>query len=332
MKKTILFRADGNATTGLGHLYRLMAIVELVKTEVSFVFILKETSNAAVIPNQYKKLLIPKEVTDEAQWFAHNFDSKNTIIIADGYHFNEQYRVEIKEKGFKMVYIDDLCKGKVVSEAIINHSPQIKEKDYNGQAIFGLGASYAILRPYFLKKAREYKTVKKKINSAFVCYGGADPEDFTYKTVAALLKIPAIKNINIVLGAAYKHQTIFKHQDAKIKIYKNIDEKKMIALIANSDLSFVAASSILYETIAVKSIIFSGYYVSNQEAFYKAILAKNTFIPLGDLNTFNFENIQEKIQQIGTEKIAKLYQNQSKLIDGLSGNRIKNIILQVLDA
>lgn len=332
MKKTILFRADGNATTGLGHIYRLMAIIELIKADFPFVFILTEGSNTTVIPEYYKKIYIPKEIVDEPLWLAQKFKPKETIIIADGYHFDQKYRLQIKEKNFKMIYIDDLCKGKVISDAIINHAPQIKEEDYkeNTHTIFGLGAAYAILRPLFLEKAKQAKQVKKEINTAFVCYGGADPNDFTYKTVIELLKIPTIKKINIVLGAAYKHEYIFQKNNPKINIFKNINEEKMIKIIDDSDLSFVAASSILYETIAVKSIIFSGYYVANQENFYKGILDKKTFIPLGDLNTFNFDNLKKKIVSVTIEKKRTLYENQSKLIDGLSGKRIKNIILQIL--
>ena len=36
MTKKIIFRADGNATTGLGHLYRLFALVEMYKNDYDF--------------------------------------------------------------------------------------------------------------------------------------------------------------------------------------------------------------------------------------------------------------------------------------------------------
>ena len=125
MTKKIIFRADGNATTGLGHLYRLFALVEMYKKDYDFVFITKKTSILNIIPSAYKTKLIPESISIEQEpgWLVSLFNYNEYIIIADGYQFISTYQRQIKEKGFKLIYIDALAKEQMFADVVINHSP-----------------------------------------------------------------------------------------------------------------------------------------------------------------------------------------------------------------
>ncbi len=89
MTKKIIFRADGNSETGLGHLYRLFSLVETVKDTLEFVFLTKEESTTSIIPNYYNLKTIPKniKIEEEPKWLSECFSPKEYIIIADGYQF-----------------------------------------------------------------------------------------------------------------------------------------------------------------------------------------------------------------------------------------------------
>ena len=79
MIKKLLFRADGNSKTGLGHLYRLFALVEMFKENYEFVFITKENSILEVIPQEYPLLKIPQKLhtVDEPKWLKNKFGKRN---------------------------------------------------------------------------------------------------------------------------------------------------------------------------------------------------------------------------------------------------------------
>ena len=47
--KKIICRADGNANTGLGHLYRLFALYEIYKDYYEVIFVTKSSSTLKVI-------------------------------------------------------------------------------------------------------------------------------------------------------------------------------------------------------------------------------------------------------------------------------------------
>lgn len=304
MTKKIIFRADGNSEIGLGHLYRLFSLVEVVNGTIDFVFLTHEKSTISVIPEKYTKVIIPKEIDteNEPEWLAVNFSPKEYILIADGYQFISSYQKEIKRQGYCLVYIDDLAKEYMYADLIINHSPYVKERDYKRENYtkLALGTEYALLRPFFLKTAKKDKVVKI-VDSAFICFGGADPFNLTLKAVEALLQITNYKKINVVLGGAYRFKKIFeierKHSD-KIKIYQNITEKDLIRVMEECNFAIAPASTILYELSCVKMPIFSGFYIDNQELIYKGFLNNKAIYEGGNMKDYQVCDFVKKIKII----------------------------------
>lgn len=92
--KKIVFRADGNKNTGLGHLYRIFALIEMVKEEFDFVFVSKQNSTLKIIPDNYKLKTFPEFFSgeEEIEWLSKNFPSADYKIVADGYQFDANYQ------------------------------------------------------------------------------------------------------------------------------------------------------------------------------------------------------------------------------------------------
>jgi spore coat polysaccharide biosynthesis predicted glycosyltransferase SpsG len=328
MKKKILFRADGNSKTGLGHLYRLFALVAMYKDSFDFIFVTKATSTLKIIPKNYSIELIPDEISikEEPKWLSKRFEPNEYIIIADGYQFVSSYQKSLKSLNYFLMYIDDLTTEYMYADIVVNHSPSVVASDFKSENYtqFALGTDYAILRPLFLDAASKTRKIDK-IDTAFICFGGSDPENFTLKTINELLKISNLKLINIVLGGAYQYtSTLPKHP--KIIYYKNLDAKKLSVLMQSSELAFVSSSTILYEAIATNLIIFTGYFINNQKMFYNKLHKKNIFIGLENLNKFDFNKLNRYFDKINTSMILKQIKNQARVIDGKSKSRLVQLI------
>jgi len=270
----IIFRADGNSNTGLGHLYRLFSLVEIVKTSYEFAFVTKGSSTQDVVPSGYKKIVIPDSVIieDEPNWLANNFEPLDHIIIADGYQFVSSYQKSIKEKGFKLIYVDDLAEQHMYADIVINHSTFIEKADYKKEdnTYLALGPKYALLRPSFIETARDKRMITN-IDSAFICFGGADPFDLSIKALKSLLEFKEFKKISVVLGSAYKHKDIYefvKNSSSNIYIYQNLSEIDLLEVMKDCKFAIVPASTILYEICCVKMVTLSGYFIDNQERIY----------------------------------------------------------------
>lgn len=322
MPKKILFRADGNATTGLGHLYRLFSLVEMVKNHFDVVFLTKAESTLDVIPKDYKVTTIPTHIgiDQEPKWINEHFSVNSYSLIVDGYHFDAPYQKELKKHGFTLMYIDDLASKHMFADFVINHSPYLNESDYKKESYtkLALGTQFALLRPAFLKAAKETR-ILKEISTAFVCFGGADPFNLSVKAVEGLLVIDTIKHIHVVLGGAYKHLELLELAKTNLNsltIHRNLSETELVSIMQLSQIAIAPASTILYELCCVKMPIFSGFYVDNQELIYKGFLEKNAIYGGGDLKdymSFDFtDHIKHILDQSSHEAVLT---SQSMLFD-----------------
>ena len=329
MQKEILFRADGNSEIGLGHLYRLFSLIEMLKEHFKFTFVSSENSTVNIIPNSYQLKIIPSQITikEEPEWISKEFHKNNTLLIADGYQFNSSYQQKIKEQGFKLVYIDDLASEYMFADLIINHSPNITSQIYSAEPYtkFALGTKYALLRPAFLDLIAKEKTAQK-IDKAFVCFGGSDPYNLTLKATKALLKIPQVKNINIVLGGAYSHKEIYTLAQKNIKICQNLSEEELLKIMVTSNFAIAPASTILYELCCVQIPVLSGYYVKNQKKIYNGFANKKAIFEMGNLKDFSITSFEDHLLQFFKIDFQELINCQKKIFDQNIKNRICKLI------
>lgn len=336
MIKKILFRADGSSNTGLGHLYRLFSLVEILNRTYQFIFITHKTSEQSIIPKNYPQKIIPEtiKIGEEPNWICNNFSPDEYIIIADGYQFTTSYQRKLKNNGYGLIYIDDLANQYMVADVVINHSSHIRKNHYLKEPYtkLALGTKYALLRPLFLEQAKLNRSIPHN-NTAFVCFGGADPVDLTQKAVQALLKTPEIKFINVVLGGAYIHEEVFKMEKVyghKLRLYKNLSESNLTKIIQKCSFAIVPSSTILYEVCCFRMPILSGYYVNNQKFIYESMLKKNIIFGIGDLSKYETLDFETKINFIlKNQNINAFIENQKNLFDGKIKDRLSGLVNQL---
>jgi len=333
MTKKIIFRADGNAENGLGHLYRLFSLVEMLKDNYDFVYITKEDTEHSVVPKNYNLRIIPKSISlsEEAYWLSEIYCPEHHIVIADGYQFTSHYQKDIKSKGYTLIYIDDLVSEYMYADVVINHSPNISASDYKSENYtqFALGTSFAMLRPAFNKAAMQERKIDH-IKNAFVCFGGSDALDLSLMVTQALLKQNTIEKVHVVLGGAYKHQEIFTLENSASNLYlhRDLDEVSLQKVMMSCQMAIAPASTILYEICSVKMPVLSGYYVENQKNIYKGLAANGAIFKGDDFRHYTSLDFEHQIQLLLLEKpeFKKCIGNQKKIFDGLSPARIKSII------
>ncbi len=333
MKKKILFRADGNQSIGLGHLYRLFAVIEMLKNDYDFFLVTKISSTTSVIPSSYAVRLIPEEIdiSSEPNWLKSNFDASDYIVIADGYQFDSNYQKKLKHSKYQLVYIDDLVQEHIFADIVINHAPSLKAGDYSAANYtnYGLGTKYALLRPSFLKSTKKPRSINK-IDTAFVCFGGADMLNLSLKVTKALLQTSFTKTIHLVLGQAYKNNEIMdlKNDGNKnVYIHRNLSESELAKVMTACNFAIVPTSTIFYELCCIKMPILGGYFVDNQKQIYRAMVKEKVILEGGDFSQYSETDFKEVIKN----KLSAIDPNtyiarQSAIIDGKSGQRVLGLI------
>ncbi|MDD5571194.1 MAG: UDP-2,4-diacetamido-2,4,6-trideoxy-beta-L-altropyranose hydrolase [Bacteroidales bacterium] len=322
MRHKVFIRTDAGNQIGLGHLIRCMALAYMLKEEFDITFVCKE------IPTQIEKEIKQNlrgliKIDNEESFF--NIISSNDIVVLDGYNFDTDYQKQIKNKGCKLVCIDDLHDKEFVADLIINHAPGVKQQDYKAQPYtqFALGHEYALLRPAFLEQAKKERKIGKT-ETVLICFGGSDNKNLTESTLKVVSGFQNFKKIIVITGHAYNHlNTLMSliNGDQRIVHHHGADEKQMLALMLETDLAIVPASGTLFEVLTTQTYVISGCYVDNQIDIYKGFLAYNAII---DAKDFENKNLLYAINNIKRYTIKKI-------IDGESPVRIINKIKKLSD-
>ena len=324
IKPKVYIRADGNSEIGLGHVIRSLALAEMLKDEFSCIFVtrfLTEYINAEALKVCDDIIKLP-ESDDHFDVFLSILTGEE-IVVLDNYFNKTDYQRKIKNKGCKLVCIDDMHDMHFVADVVINHAPYILKSNYSVETYTKclLGTKYALIRMKFQYLAKQHRKFNGTSN-AFVCFGGSDYKNITQRVAERLLSFEFINNIFVVTGCAYLHkeklQTFLIQYSDRIIAYSNIAAEHIADILTKSDFAIVPCSSILWECMAAKLPVITGYYIDNQRCISDYFVDKNIGCVVGDFN----------INLFSEQDVLGLSQNHvdavANYIDGDSCYRMNN--------
>ena len=279
-KQKILFRADAGAKIGYGHFVRTLALADMLKDDFECVFYTQA-------PSEYQRKECEKvcplvELPVDETKFQLFLDclKSDEIVVLDNYFYTTEYQKAIKDKGCKLVCIDDMHDKHYVADAVVNHGfvaeTVFSKEDYTR---LYTGPSYALLRSPFMK---EYDTVKRNANRWVVCFGGSDQNNYTGEAIWHLKKRNDSPDIVAVVGDSYQYTQQLK--EAGVTVRQKLSADEMAELFRSATNVVCSASSVCYESLACGCKVYAGYYVDNQKDFYWNLKTRGHIIPLGELH------------------------------------------------
>ncbi len=321
MKHKILFRVDGNSEMGLGHLFRSLALVDMLKKEFACIFATKNklSSIHQLIESKSAQLIeIPEQLTEkeEFQFIQQEILKGISIVVLDGYHFDTLYQRKVKSLGVRLVCIDDIFAYHFVADVIINHAGGLRRYHYsiNEDSHCFFGPSFALLQQAFLNNCRNRITKPSTNNDVFICFGGADPKNDTLNVLKKCSMIKEIKKCHVVIGAAYRYQEeldqFIKDSRLEIKLYAQLKAIEMVGLMQQCRIAICPPSTIAYEYMCSGGILYLYQTASNQEAIKQYCLNKGL--------AFRFENFPINNKELEQAALQK----QIEIFDGKSEDRI----------
>lgn len=292
-KQKIIFRTDGNGTIGLGHISRCCALADMLKEKFDNYFFIRDPTQE-MIGEVQKHCISIHAITEGLSFPEESGDwikslKGDEIVILDGYNFETGYQLSIKERGCRLVCIDDIYAYHFVSDILINHAGGAKAYEYSTAPYTKklLGFKYALLREPFLDRSG---LAVNAVGSAelLICFGGADQGNNTLKT---LERISGVYNgkINIVIGSAYRHITelenfIKKYNDREIGIYRNIDASELATIMKRSLFAICSPSTISIEYLSITNgTLYLEVIADNQKKMFEFLINEFLAFPLEHL-------------------------------------------------
>jgi UDP-2,4-diacetamido-2,4,6-trideoxy-beta-L-altropyranose hydrolase len=313
-KYRVVLRADGNRQIGFGHIYRLLALADILKDHFYLVFALHSTDS--FIEQEIEKscseiFIIPGELPfktadqitaiDEIGSDIDAILTGNETVVLDGYYFGTSYQEMIKEKGCKLICIDDLASNYFVADAVINHAPGIEKSIYKTAPYTKLytGLEYAILRKPFFQPP----TVKERDNrNVFISLGGSDYFGITVRLVNVLREANKFNTLHVMCSSSFpaammdQLQAISKELST-LRLHINLSADEIVNIMDDCQCAFVSASTVLLEAYSRGLICFAGFYTNNQLFIYNGFLKENKAIGLGNLKELSVEMLEQAFLQ-----------------------------------
>ncbi|MBX0331665.1 UDP-2,4-diacetamido-2,4,6-trideoxy-beta-L-altropyranose hydrolase [Pontibacter sp. HSC-14F20] len=324
-KTRIIVRADGNSRIGLGHVTRSLALVHMLRKDFECVFAIQSPDQALqerILEISDGIIVLPPAEPD-ADRFVHELDayvSEEEIVVLDGYTFGTAYQQNIKSRGAALVCIDDIHAYTFVADAVINQAGGVAPELYKTVPYTRLllGPHYALLRPAFLRAAKVNRTIPEGELCVLVCMGGADPDNHTLQALETLQAIPAVKQIEVVVGSAYTHMYELKQHlkdQPQAKLHRDLSAESLCRLMSKCQAAITSASGISYEYAAVGGLLFVKQTADNQAGMYQFLTTTGI--------AKHYINLSKALQQgISEEEFTAQLTTQRQYFDGKSPERL----------
>ncbi|PKV62708.1 UDP-2,4-diacetamido-2,4,6-trideoxy-beta-L-altropyranose hydrolase [Pontibacter ramchanderi] len=327
-KTRIIFRADGNSRIGLGHVTRSLALVHMLRREFECVFAIQSPDQALQerIWEVCDGIIVLPPAEPDADRFVHELDayvSDEEIVVLDGYTFGTDYQQNIKSRGAAVVCIDDIHAYPFVADAVINQAGGVSPELYQVAPYTRLllGPHYTLLRPAFLRAAKAARSIPEGDLHVLVSMGGADPDNHTLQALKMLQAIPAVKQIEIVVGSAYTHLHELKQKlkdQPLAKLHRDLSAESLRRLMAKCQAAITSASGISYEYAAVGGVLFVKQTADNQTSMHQFLTTEGI--------ARDYSSLSQALQQgISQQDFETQLATQRQFFDGKSGERLLEI-------
>ena len=295
-QKKILFRADGNALVGSGHIMRCRSIasaaIELgadclfVTADDSFSEKLREAAiETIVLHSDYAHMddelpaLLP---------LLHGYAPD--IMLIDSYHVTPTY-LQTLSAHVRTAYMDDILSFPHPVDLLFNYNIYADRAAYealyakNGTPLPALfiGTEYAPLRAEFQQLPE--RPPASEVKSILFSAGGADPERIALSFVNAIIRDPSMISyqFHLVLGQFEPDlEEIQRIAAERPNLILHWNVREMASLMRGCDAAVSAAGSTLYELCACGIPTVTYILADNQIPGAEAFSAKGIMLSAGD--------------------------------------------------
>lgn len=260
-KRTVLVRADGSKSIGMGHLSRACLVVDAFAARGYEVRLLvKHNSNAANFLESRKLILdfLPEEISLQAEFdlIMERLFPTSGLLVTDVLNHRDYSRLfrELRRKHcISAVIFDDESSACIDADIALNGSPSHSLEPYSDCACrYLIGPRYFIMDPRYKDLSAAPPT--SLVRDVFITVGGSDHHNLLFKLLRAFDKFGDAYRITIAstTSTGYAGQLADVLERVCFPVALHLDAPSLLPFWANSDVAITAGGNTLFERVATR--------------------------------------------------------------------------------
>lgn len=271
-----LFRADGNARLGSGHLMRCMTIAAELKKRIShsdkICFICSDEEGETLVKSRGFQVLtlgtdyqrLEEEISVWKQLLGQGRIEKDSFVFVDSYYVTDAYLEQLRTFA-KVYYMDDFGQKAFPVDGCVGYNLPANRKQFealyaNTDTTLLVGSQFAPVKKIFRETAFR---VREKVQRVLITTGGGDVDNIAGNLLTELM--PFGQEIYCIVGKFSPHLEEMKARERdNPRLHIFWDVQNMAELMEQCDVAISAGGTTLYElmTVGIPFICFA--YVDNQ--------------------------------------------------------------------
>lgn len=326
-----MFRAEGGEPVGMGHLVRCRALASALKERgIETCFVTTSRGAEKWLASREERVecieVVPGSPEDAEAIARLVHERPADWLVTDGQFFSENYLGAVAETGVLIASIDDLATGFFPTAIVVNGGLGARTLRYHALPTTRVlvGPEYALLR-------REFRQARPSIVSVqrvLVCFGGADPEDWTSLVKDAWSGVEKAPALALLVGPAYPHlhrlQTAIT--EPGVSIYHDLDGRALVELMSTCDLAIASAGMVACELAALGVPLILSVCSDDQRINATALAAAGAAYLI---EPFSSSTLREALRELAAspERCRAMAEAGRRIVDGLGTERMAEAML-----
>jgi len=352
----IVIRVDSSHKIGSGHLIRCLTLADRLRAkDVEVLFICRENEGhlcelieqrgfscrrlLPLISDYDENIISDQESILEVKWqddanqtiqSISSFGSKIDWLVVDHYALDKKWEDLVSSCIERIMVIDDManrvhnCNLLLDQNLVANMFSRYKDLVPVTCGML-LGPDYALLQPDYIKMHERTSKRKGEVKRIFICFGGADIENLTGRSLSAFLDLnQTVIEVDVVITTGFPHADVIQKQ---IEGYNNIhlhcNLPTLAPLLAIADLAIGACGSTSWERLCLGLPTLVVTLGENQRPVAEELNKRCLVHWLGHHNEVNKEIISKALDiliQQGLEEQFSL--DCFSIVDGKGADRV----------
>jgi UDP-2,4-diacetamido-2,4,6-trideoxy-beta-L-altropyranose hydrolase len=331
----LLFRADASLAIGTGHVMRCMALGQAWQDAGGRAIFAMAEATPAVEERlrgegfEVVRPAVPVGSAADAEETSRLALAQNASwVVVDGYEFGAEYQASLKNRGLKVLFIDDNGHARHYSaDLVLNQNAHASEALYpsrDSSTRLLLGPRFAMLRREFKSWRSWERNTPAVARRVLVTMGGSDPENVTQLVADAILSEGGFQ-VTIIAGGSNPHLARLREladSDSAVRLVENTSS--MPELIASADVAVAGAGTTSWEMCFLGLPALLLVLADNQQGVADKLCEQGIMVNLGRASNVAKSAIVAQLKSLADSPIRRREMSESgrALVDGRGAERV----------